>query len=45
MALHYALSKLKLCNVELKEQQLVVLEHIYNRNNIQRVCLASYRIR
>ena len=34
MALHYALGKLKLCNVELKEQQRVVLKHIYNGNDV-----------
>ena len=44
MALHYALGKPKLCNVELKEQQCVVLEHIYNGNDVF-VCLLSYRIR
>ena len=31
MALHYALGKL---NVELKEQQRVVVEHIYNGNDV-----------
>ena len=34
MALLYALGKLKLCNVERKEQQRVVLEHIYNGNDV-----------
>ena len=34
MVLHYALGKLKLCNVELKEQQRVVVEHIYNGNDV-----------
>ncbi len=34
MALHYALGKLKLCNVELKKQQrVVVVQHIYNGND------------
>ena len=36
MVLHYALGKLKLCNVELKEQQRVVVEHIYNGNDVER---------
>ena len=31
---NYALGKLKLCNVELKEQQRVVVEHIYNGNDV-----------
>ena len=34
MALHYALGKLKMCNVELKEQQRVVLKHINNGNDV-----------
>ena len=34
MVLHYALGKLKLCNVELKELQRVVVEHIYNGNDV-----------
>ena len=34
MVLHYALGKPKLCNVELKEQQRVVVEHIYNGNDL-----------
>ncbi len=32
--LHYTLGKLKLCNVELKEQHRVVVEHIYNGNDV-----------
>ena len=34
MALHYALGKLKMCNVELKQLQRVVLKHIYNGNDV-----------
>ena len=34
MTLHYALGKLKLCNVERKEQERVFLERIYNGNDV-----------
>ena len=43
IALHCALGKLKMRNAELKEQQRVVLEYIYNGHDGVR--LASYRIR